>query len=637
MCGLFGVFAGSHESSIDEALLRRTMRRLEHRGPNDQGWYAGPGIGFAHTRLALIDLDPRSAQPFWDQTGRYCLVYNGEVYNFRELARELESEGIALRTSGDTEVVLEYVIHFGIESALRRFEGMYAFAIWDRERDLLTLARDRFGIKPLFIHRDDDRLIFASEIQALESWVAFEPDLGSIVAFLCGFAGPTDGRTFFEGIEFFPPGSYATVERDEVPRFQRVLPVEDLWDAELHERLAGLSEDQVVDAVEHCLLASVQQQLLADAKVGAFCSGGVDSSLILAMATRTHPDLVVFHADIVGPDSEREAAETLARHLGLDLLVAEVHDSDFIELLPELTLHGGNPILAIPHAVPIYLVSEVVRANGVRAVLTGEGSDEGFLGYEILIPSPTQRRRGADPRTPASERISGVVGPPLLERIYRHFAGTAGRRRAADADLVTGLLSGFEVEAEGERIRRSCASIPDQESRERVVESLELYSHNLRGLLHRNDMAGMAASIESRFPFLDTEVARMAVALPLERKIRRVARGFDPRHPHHVDKWVVREIAKRYVPKELAERAKHGFVSNAYRRLRVESKLFQGSFVAELFRLSREDIDYLLDHAGRMLRARLLHLETWGQVFVRGAACSEVAERLVATVTVKPH
>ena len=617
------------DMGIDRARLNATIELLRHRGPDDEGTMVDHGVGFAHTRLSLLDLNQRSAQPFWDETGRYCIVYNGEIYNFKALRTELEQRGVVFRTTSDTEVVLACFIAFGVDETVKRLEGMYAFGVWDRSLGRLTLARDPFGIKPLFFYQDNDRFLFSSEIQAFAPWLDFRPDLQSVISFLYGFGGPTNERTFFDGIEFLPPGSVVEIERGQraVPR--HFFTVDELWDQDLHDQLAAEPTKDLARVVEDRLHRSVETQLFADARVGVLCSGGIDSALLVALATRHHDDLAIFHADVVGPASERKAAEVLATHLGLDLRVVEVYDDDFIELLPKLTQHSGNPFHLTPHAVPFFKVSELVEEDGVKAVLSGEGADELFLGYPWLAPGRTRRRQSrlaASPSTVLAQSAESTKGRSLLHRRGQHG-------RTVPVDMITALLNGFEVEPESERNRRRVANLPDPATRLRVTESLDLLNYNLRALLHRNDAMGMAAHIESRFPFLDTDLARTAVNLPAPLKIRRGFNPRDRRHPLYVDKWVLRRIAGDYLPRELQRRPKYPFSTNAFERMRIGDGLFRRGFVAETFRLTNDEVGRLMRGSNRRLRIKLLHLEVWGRVFVLGDTPEVVVESLRNHVT----
>lgn len=612
MCGVMGIVPPSAEIVPDEARVRRSAKILEHRGPDSQGIHVAGGVGLAHTRLALLDLSPRSAQPFWDETGDHCIVYNGEVYNFNELRAELETNRVEFRTTSDTEVVLQAILRWGAEDAARRFEGMFALALWSKKTGELTLARDRFGIKPLFVAEDAGRLLFASEVEGLRPWMPLRPDPRTLFAFLYGSGGPMIGQTFFENVDHLPPGTILRVAPGKRPSMSRYAEIGDLWDADINRELDSTKDEDLVDEVEARLARSIDQQLIADARVGVLCSGGVDSSLILALASRTHDDLAVFHADVVGPTSEREAADALADHLGLDLQPVEVPDTDFLDLLPELTRHHGSPFHLNPHSVPFYRVSQLVSRAGVKAVLSGEGADEAFLGYPWLASGRTNRRVTKEAHNP-SRTTSSPTG-----------------------DLLTGMLEGFHTEREHLSNQTRVAGLRSDEQ-DRAVQTLDLLQANLRGLLHRNDTMGMAAGIESRFPFLDSRLVQLAINLPARAKIRRGFYPRDRRHPLAIDKWVIRELADRYLPARLSRRPKIPFATTAYGRMTVRPGLFRGGFLDDVLGLDEAGCEVLLARADKRLRSKLVHLETWGRVMIRKDSDDEVMVALRSHVTIEPH
>ena len=213
MCGIFGIVHRDGKRVPEPERLRETIRRLGHRGPDGSGFYAEPGVGLAHTRLSLVDLSDRSAQPFWDEERRFCLVYNGEIYDFQALRKELAKQGVHFRTTSDTEVVLQSLIHRGAEATLPRLRGMFAFALYDTRERTLLLARDRFGIKPLSIYQDGEVFLFTSEIKALAPWVDLRPNPFPMASYLLGFGGPTKNGCFYQGVRILPPGSVVNAAR----------------------------------------------------------------------------------------------------------------------------------------------------------------------------------------------------------------------------------------------------------------------------------------------------------------------------------------------------------------------------------------------------------------------------------------
>jgi len=619
MCGIFGVLQHVATDAPPRAQLQETAQRLRHRGPDGHGMHAETGVGLVHTRLSLVDLDERSAQPFWDASRRHCLLYNGELYDYDGLRAELEQHGASFRTTSDTEVLLEALIRFGVEATLPRLEGMFAFALFDARDKTLTLARDRFGIKPLFVHDSDECFVFASSVSAMRPWLALRPDALTVSGYLQGFNGPMSGRSFYEGVEILPPGALVRVTRGGRARFTQCLTMNDLPDRDMAEAFARRPRGALVDHVEQLLLHSVESQLCADVPVGAFCSGGVDSSLLMAMAARSHTDLRVFHADITGPLSERSAATRLAEHLKLELKVVSVRDQDFVDAIPDVVEHFGAPF-ANPTTVPVLMVSRLVQENGIKAVLTGEASDECFLGYEWLVPDV----RAALRRLP--QRVLGKLG----------LGRADSQPGSRDSALVMDLSSRFE-NAMGPSEFADAPEVRYQAPGTQGLATDSNLSYILRTLLYRNDTMGMAASIESRFPFLDSRVVRAATNLPLDCKVRFAPTHFDRNRPLYRDKWIVREIAARYLPPELSRRPKGMFPTNAFERLRIADALFANSFVEQWYGLAAPRLRRLLAEASPSLKLRLLLLEAWAHVCIRGLPKAELSARLTRHVTVAPQ
>jgi asparagine synthase (glutamine-hydrolysing) len=629
MCGIFGILQHRPGQTPDLERLELTARLLQHRGPDHRAVFSDDGIGLAQTRLALVDLNPRSNQPFWDRTGRYCLVYNGEIYDFRELRAELEAEGVVFRTTSDTEVVLEALIRRGWDATVPRLEGMFAFGFYDTRNRSLVLARDRFGIKPLYIYDGEDAFLFSSEIPAMRPWIPFEPDLLSISAYLQGFGGPTSGFSFYKGVRIVPSGTVVTVARGERSDSRVFWPLERFWDPGEAERLREMRPGQIVDEVEERLVKSVEMQLLADAPVGVLCSGGVDSSVITAIAARLHKDLAIFHADVVGPFSERAAAAALAKHLGLDLKAVPVADADSLETMPEVMLHYGHPFIYHPNSVPFLMVSKLVRSNGVKGILSGEGADESYIGYPWLIfdlrkfvlQSPRTVPRGAYRLLHAaiSRALRRPVTRPLEECQW----------------LIRGLHTRFEIETEEERIRAEVKRKMGRDPKPRDLVTLYQLGYHLRTLLHRNDALGMAASIEARFPFLDTKLVRLAVNMPYNLKVRLSPTTLERGHLFLRDKWVLRKVAERYLPPALSKRQKRGFPIGVAARMYIAPELFEKSFVANLLELGTSEARFLFEEATRQLRLRLLHLDVWGRVCLEGISLEEERARLQKYVSLQ--
>jgi asparagine synthase (glutamine-hydrolysing) len=616
MCGIFGIIYTDGVSMPDAERLRRSAGVIKHRGPDGSGVHAEPGIGLAHTRLSLLDLDERSNQPFWDQARRYCLIYNGELYNFIEIRKDLEARGVAFRTTSDTEVLLEALIADGPERTLPRLHGMYAFAFYDRATRTLVLARDRFGIKPLNFFRDDERVLFASEVKSMTPWMQLRADRFQVIRYLMSYGAPVRNRGFFDDVEIVPPGALITIERGSPPRVTTFADLPGMVDRATFDELDGMRSDEIVDRVDAQLQASVRRMLFADAPVGALCSGGVDSSVIMAMAARHHSNLAIFHADVVGPLSEFDAASALAKHLKLDLLTVKTHDSDFIELTPDVLYHYEQPFSGHPHSVPFLMVSRLVQQHGVKAVLTGEGADECFLGYNYIAHEPFWAAYQRQIR-----RLESLVQRiPVIGHLLWEIEGNAPR-------LIMDALGQFSQRVDEHHARDAYTErmgrAPDKN-----VRTLDLLAGHLRTLLHRNDRMGMAASIEARFPFLDEDLVATAINLPYRHKIRISGTVWEKEHPFLRDKWVLRRVAERYLPRVLSARKKRGFEVSALFRMQIGTQYFRNSFIADFFRLSENETDLLVNSADQRLKIRLMMLEVWSQLFMEALPVAQVRDRL---------
>ena len=636
MCGIFGVLWHEKESIPDTCRLKQTARLLQHRGPDNTGVYADVGVGLVHTRLSLLDLAARSNQPFWDKQKRYCLVYNGEIYNFKELRVELEQSAIQFRTTSDTEVLLEWLINRGVEATIAKLEGMFAFALYDSVEKTFVLARDRFGIKPLFIYDEDDAFVFASEIGAMRPWIKFKPDLLSISSFLQGFSGPTRGYTFFEDIKFLDPGGTVKIRRGEGARYNRLFAVDDLWRREETEELKRLRPDQLVDRVDELLHKSVKSQLFADAPVGALCSGGLDSSILMALASKYHNNLAIFHANVVGPLSEYEAAAHLAKHLKIELKSVEVHDQDFIDRMPEVIEHYSHPFYPNAHSAPFLMVSQLVRSNNVKAILSGEGADECYLGYSWLAPTNIQKWLNFRKMAVRSMRVTTKESADPIKSRYWGPVIVGGSHGDTQAELMTALHNRFEVANETMESRSRVFGSNNTRDDHSVLKSLDLLNYNLRSLLHRNDSMGMAASIESRFPFLDTELVKLALNMPYKYKIRFSPSSFDRNHVFFRDKWILRKVGDRYLPRALSQREKKPFPVNAYspRRMHISPRFFENSHIGELFGLSSHQTKYLTEKATHDLKLKLTQLEVWSHVCLNDRGKEAIKRRLMDHISV---
>ncbi len=627
MCGIFGVLEHDRGSEPDGKKLEASAKLLAHRGPDHTGVFREPGVGLAHTRLSLLDLSPRSNQPFWDGSQRYCLVYNGEIYNFKALRNDLERQGVQFRTTCDTEVLLESIVHTGLDETLPKLEGMYAFALYDKKDQSLTLARDRLGIKPLFIYEDTKSFIFSSEIRAMLPWRQFELDHLRASGYLLELGSFNQGFTLMKGVKMIDPGTIIRVRAGETARSSRFFSLTDLWDEDQQEEVKKWGARTIVDKVESALLSAVEMQRIADAPVGALCSGGVDSSISVAMAARLQGDIQVFHANSPGKGSELRYAAAIAKHLNLDLHTVDVSDQDHIDLLPDTILHRGNPFIDLPSSIPFLKVSQLVRNHGIKGVLTGEAADECFWGFERMIPSPIRFARN----------IPGKAYRFGIRTLQRLLGRDTTLQSQGKEGITTRLFSRFETALEDDEIKQSILGRGDGSVKARDYQSLHELHRNLRALLNRNDACGMAASIESRFPFLDYALVKLAINLPSRHKVHFSLTTLNPQHPFMIDKWILRRVADRYMPRALSRRPKLPWPSSAHERMEIPHDFFGRSFIRDLFRFSNRELDFLMTNADHRLKLKLLHLEVWGQIFLNGSSAEEMVDSLRTRISITPE
>lgn len=545
MCGIVGLLL--HDRACDPGILGRMRDVVRHRGPDDAGEFIDGPVGLGHRRLSIIDLGG-GHQPMSTPDGRHTIVFNGEIYNYRELRAELEAEGVRFRTSSDTEVILQLHALCG-ESAVARLNGMFAYAIWDRTARTLFVARDRAGIKPLYYAQGPWGLAFGSEIKSLFESGCLSPrlDLSQVAEYLLfrHIAGP---RNLFADVLALPPGHVMFAASDGRTTVRRY------WSLADRPPVTSLPYAAAVDAVDAALSRSVRRQMIADVPLGTFCSGGIDSSLVTAIAARQAGRQIntfsVGFADSVYDESAfaRQVAEACgSRHHEI-----QVSEAEFVALLPKLVWHNDLP-LNFANSVHIYAVSELARRH-VKVVLTGEGADELFGGYpRYAVPHLVELLNKAP-------RLLRTTAARTLAALPEHRLRKVGRfadRTVADAilynastidpDLVDRLLdAALERPVMTFRQQRSAAATASGGAFAAVARlDFEAY---LLSILNRQDKMSMAASLESRVPFLDNEMIDLAGSLPQTHKQ-------SLRHR----KRVLKDVALRYLPRQIVERRKSGF------------------------------------------------------------------------------
>ena len=616
MCGIAGVFR-LDGAAADPVALDTMLDTIRHRGPDDRGVWSDGACALGHVRLSILDLSRRGHQPMLTDDGRGVLAYNGEVYNFPELRRDLENEGVVFHSTCDAEVVLEALHRWGPTEAVPRFNGMFAFAYYDRRDDTLWLARDRVGIKSLSLSEQDGALIFCSEMKGLLAHpdVPCHIDRDGLNLFLV-YERQSRRSTVFEGVESLEPGTIRRI-RGKATEVTRYFQIPQCVDVGRLGRQGGVSLSDGVRDVEAALVDSVRMHLASDAPLATMCSGGVDSSLVTALAVAERPDVTAYVADVGGPASEAAQAERVGRHLGVSVQRVPIDREEFLRLWPEATWHRDSPSLH-PSDGPLLAVARKCHADGVKVLLTGEGSDEIFGGY-IWYAKTYRLWRKARLRS----RFPWPLRKPWSSR-WRLW------RKAPHSDVpVLGqhrlrrrlmLAMAPDVELGGVAIREHLSEVEPPEDRAFLTHQLDDLCYHLGWILHRHDRIGMGASIEMRVPFLENRLINLGLHLPRRLKLR-----------GRTCKWILKKVAERWLPRNVVYARKKGFPVSPD-LYRGATGLLADGVLPDLLRWTRDQTRRMapLVDENTDIAYQLASAEVWARIFLRGDSPAQVAERLCA-------
>lgn len=555
MCGIVGFMHAKLSEDEKVRTLKRMLSNIQYRGPDESGIFFDQSIGLGSVRLSIIDL-ASGQQPMNGAKGRYWMVYNGELFNYIELKKELELEGVTFTTSSDTEVLLESYIHWG-EKCLQKFNGQFAFAVYDRERKSLFLARDRFGERPLFYYKDGRNFVFASEIKALFSHSQVSRRLQSSgLAHVAEFWTNIPGETCFEGISQLRPGHYLRLEDDLVQiRQYHHIPKLNLG-----------SDTNVKQNLKEALEKSVNLRMRSDVEVGTYLSGGLDSSIVTALAQKlTKRPLKTFSVTFSDKDYDESTKQNIvSKYLGTEHHTVQIRESDISEVFPEMIWHSETALFRTA-AAPLYLLSKKVRDCGIKLVLTGEGADEIFAGYNIFKESILRYKMKGSKREDIVDKLE-MLYPylkhfnqdqanlqylfyqrfdhpenPLFSHLPRFSLGKFAlkffepQRQSDESNLLSSIFQ-----------NSGDLSLIDRCQRIELETLLAGYLLSSQG-----DRMTMAHSVEGRCPFLDPDLVQLAQQIPWEKKL---GGGFN-------EKLILKETFSSDLPEEVCRQAKQPYLA----------------------------------------------------------------------------
>ena len=546
MCGFVGcMHAKSYERSKEmEQKIREMNALITHRGPDDEGYYADEYVNFGFKRLSIIDIES-GHQPLSYENERYWIIFNGEIYNHIELRRELTEKGHTFSTESDTEVII--VLYSELkERSVQKLRGMFSFVIWDKVENVLFGARDHFGIKPFFYLEQGDRTYFASEKKSIVLAYEDELDLGALQHYL-SFQYVPEPDTVTKDIKKLPAGHYF------IQRPGQAMKIEPYWQPTF--RPVSSSESEVIKEIRDVLMDSVHVHMRSDVPVGSFLSGGIDSSFIVSLAKQVHPKIKTFSVGFEREGfSEVDVAKETAEALQLENTSHMISPEEFVQELPKIIWHMDDP-LADPAAIPLYFVAREARKH-VKVVLSGEGADELFGGYNIYRECHSLRMFHHMPdrmkgllKTLSHTLPDGFKGKSFIERgttpLEERYIGNA---KIFEEREKASLLWGYKPSLSYTDITRPIYSRSPEYDAVTRMQNVDIHTWLRGDILLKADKMTMAHSLELRVPFLDKEVFNVAARI-----------GADLKISHHTTKYVLRKAAEGIVPDHVVKRKKLGF------------------------------------------------------------------------------
>ncbi|MFX0196183.1 MAG: asparagine synthase (glutamine-hydrolyzing) [Candidatus Hodarchaeota archaeon] len=623
MCGIVGIF-NTNGAPVSPAILRKMTDVISHRGPDGEGFYTDSFIGLGHRRLAILDPSPAGHQPMITEDGSVSITYNGEVYNFREIRAELEAFGYGFRSNTDTEVVLNAFHKWG-EGSITRFNGIFAFAVWDKRTQTLTLARDRYGTKPLYYHQNGETLLFASEIKSFLHYPDFkvELDFEALYEYFT-FQNIFTDRTLFKGVNALRPGHILQISLGN-----NQISNKEYWDFDFKEMEDPPSFEEAVEELNRLFCQAVQRQLVSDVEIGSYLSGGIDSGAITAIAANNFPYIKTF---CIGFDlssasglelgfDEREKAEMISAIYKTEHYEMVLKSGDMERCMEKLVWHLEDP--RVGQSYPNFYAAKLA-GKFVKVVLAGTGGDELFGGYPwryYRIAASTDFGNYIDNYYLYWQRL---IPNRALQRVFSPVWDDV--KHVWTRDIFEAVL----------RKKKDKLEKPD----DYVNYSLYLEAKTfLHGLLLVEDKLSMAHSLEARLPFLDNDLVDFAMGLPVKNKLRKLDEALrinenepGPKRRIYFDKTrdgkiILKEALRRYVPEGIVNQEKQGFTAPDESWFRGESIEYMRRMILDKKTSIFDYMDYdsvkelVFEHLdGRQNRRlfiwSLLNFELWLRTFL---------------------
>lgn len=628
MCGIVG-FWQRDKGAAEESVVEHMVASMAHRGPDDRGTFTHEGLGLGHTRLSIMDLSERGHQPFVTVDGKGVLVFNGEIYNFRELKERLLAEGVSFKSTSDTEVLLYALHRWGPPAAVPQLDGIFAFAYYDLRSNTLWLSRDRVGVKPLYWSRRNGTVVFSSEIKSL----FIHPDVPKV----CDVHSLTTQAVFmrldgdwtpFEGVESLTPGSLTRISPDGITTdiyydLYRDLDVERI----LANARRPFSEQ--LAEFESLFRDVVRRQLMSDAPVAVMCSGGVDSSYVTALGAEVKPDLTAYVADLSGAGiHEAVKAQAVADKAGIELRKVPIDQERYLRFWPR-AIHANDQPIFFNQNVMWMIVSSVVHADGFKVLLAGEGSDEVFGGYrwQKNAYDMWHGRRFQQAwwvNNKVTRKIAAVLDP-ILPKNLTHYEGHPFFRQPLESnilysDAAMAPLDGLQRRLRQRQIYQKLAAIKPEAERAFLARGIDDFYTHLRTCLQSSDKMGMAVAIETRVPFLANAVIDFGYHL-----------NFAAKMTGEEQKYIVRQASLKKIPRDNVYAPKIGF-GCSHDFWAKGAEFIRGGMFAEAMKWDRTAQEAVI--AALKEDTYRMHvycgIEMWYQMYFNGQSPEQMSERLLA-------